>query len=104
MTAAIRYMIMSQLGSGLFLIGLSILYDVTGHLLMSPAKESVELLTASGNYRLPMLVIMAVISVGLHRGKRSRRFGGYAFGTEGGCADLRRHWRGRTGGAGRSRD
>ena len=65
MTAAIRYMIMSQLGSGLFLIGLSILYDVTGHLLMSPAKESVELLTASGNYRLPMLVIMAVISVGL---------------------------------------
>ena len=25
-------------------------------------------------------------------------------GTEGGCADLRRRWRGRTGGAGRSRD
>ncbi|MCI8664722.1 MAG: sodium:proton antiporter [Hungatella sp.] len=65
MSAAIRYMIMSQLGSGLFLIGLSILYDVTGHLLMSPAKESVEALVAAGSYRIPMLVIMAVISVGL---------------------------------------
>ena len=35
LSSAIRYMIMSQLGSGLFLIGLSLLYDVTGHLLMS---------------------------------------------------------------------
>ena len=38
LSSAIRYMILSQLGSGLFLIGLSLLYDVTGHLLMSPAK------------------------------------------------------------------
>lgn len=65
MSAAIRYMIMSQLGSGLFLIGLSILYDITGHLLMSPAKESVAALAAAGDYRIPMLVIMAVIGVGL---------------------------------------
>ena len=40
LSSAIRYMIMSQLGSGLFLIGLSLLYDVTGHLLMSPAKDA----------------------------------------------------------------
>lgn len=65
MLAAIRYMIMSQLGSGLFLIGISILYNVTGHLLMSPAKEAVSVLAASGAYEIPMLVIMAVISVGL---------------------------------------
>ena len=32
--AATRYMIMSLLGSGLFLIGICILYDMTGHLLM----------------------------------------------------------------------
>ena len=56
---------MSQLGSGLFLIGLTLLYDVTGHLLMSPAKESVELLVAAGQYKIPLLMIMAVISVGL---------------------------------------
>jgi len=65
MSAAIRYMIMSQLGSGLFLIGLSVLYDVTGHLLMSPAKESVSRILAQGSYEIPMLVILAVISVGL---------------------------------------
>ncbi len=65
LSAAIRYMVMSQLGSGLFLIGLSLLYDVTGHLLMSPAKESVELLVEAGRYKIPLLMIMAVISVGL---------------------------------------
>ena len=65
LSAAIRYMILSQLGSGLFLIGLSMLYDVTGHLLMSPAKEAVELLVVQEKYEIPMLVILAVISVGL---------------------------------------
>ncbi len=55
LSAAIRYMIMSQLGSGLFLIGLSLLYDVTGHLLMSPAKEAVAAIEAAGRYRIPML-------------------------------------------------
>lgn len=64
-TAAIRYMIMSQLGSGLFLIGLTLLYDVTGHLLMSPAKEAVAAIEAAGSYEIPMLVTLAVISVGL---------------------------------------
>lgn len=64
-SAAIRYMIMSQLGSGLFLMGLSILYGVTGHLLMVPAKESIEALTVSGDYLLPMTVTLGVITVGL---------------------------------------
>ena len=65
LSAAIRYMIMSQLGSGLFLIGLSMLYDVTGHLLMSPARAAVEAIEAAGSYEIPMLVSLAVISVGL---------------------------------------
>ncbi len=65
LSSAIRYMILSQLGSGLFLIGLSLLYDVTGHLLMSPAKEAVAAIEASGSYEVPMLVITAVVSVGL---------------------------------------
>lgn len=64
-TAAVRYMVMSQLGSGLFLIGLSLLYDVTGHLLMSNAREVVMEIMANGAYRVPMLVIISVISVGL---------------------------------------
>lgn len=64
-TSAIRYLMMSQLGSGLFLIGLSLLYDVTGHLLMSPTREAVRSLVISGRYEIPLLVILAVISVGL---------------------------------------
>ena len=40
--AAVRYMIMSLLGSGLLLFGLCIMYDLTGHLLMSNIKESVS--------------------------------------------------------------
>lgn len=65
MSAAIRYMVMSSLGSGLFLIGLSLLYDVTGQLLMTPAKEAVAGIVANGTYQIPLLVILAVISVGL---------------------------------------
>lgn len=65
LTSAIRYMIMSSLGSGLFLIGLSLLYDVTGQLLMSPAKDAVAQIESSGIYEIPMLVIIAVIGVGL---------------------------------------
>lgn len=65
LTAAIRYMVMSSLGSGLFLIGLSLLYDVTGQLLMSPAKEAIREIAASGEYEIPLLVIVAVVSVGL---------------------------------------
>ena len=33
--AAVRYMIMSLLGSGMLLLGICMLYDLTGHLLMS---------------------------------------------------------------------
>ena len=32
--ATIRYLIMSLLGSGLFLMGIALLYNITGHLLM----------------------------------------------------------------------
>ena len=63
--AAIRYMVISQMGSGLFLIGLSLLYDITGHLLMSPAREAVETLVETGQYEVPLLMVIAVISVGL---------------------------------------
>lgn len=63
--AAVRYMIMSLLGSGLLLLGICILYDLTGHLLMSNMKEQVALLAAGGEYEIPLLVSIALISVGL---------------------------------------
>ena len=37
--AAVRYMIFSLVGSGLFLMGVIILYDLTGHLLIVPIHE-----------------------------------------------------------------
>lgn len=63
--AAVRYMIMSLLGSGMLLLGISMLYDLTGHLLMSNIKESVLLLAETGEYAIPLLVTIALISVGL---------------------------------------
>lgn len=63
--AAIRYMIMSQLGSGLFLLSLCMLYDMTGHLLMSNIHESVALLAASGDYAVPLFVTIGLMCTGL---------------------------------------
>lgn len=63
--AATRYMIMSLLGSGLLLLGICFLYDLTGHLLMSNIKEKVALLAATGEYHIPLLVSLGLMSVGL---------------------------------------
>ncbi len=63
--AAVRYMIMSLLGSGLFLLGLCTLYDLTGHLLMSNIKESVAELIAQGTYTVPLMTTIGLISAGL---------------------------------------
>ena len=63
--AATRYMIMSLLGSGLLLLGICFLYDMTGHLLMSNIKEQVQLLHASGDYHIPLLVTVSLMSVGI---------------------------------------
>jgi len=63
--AAIRYMVMSLIGSGLFLIGLSLLYNLTGQLLMSPAKEALADIISMDQYHMPMLIILVLMSIGL---------------------------------------
>jgi multicomponent Na+:H+ antiporter subunit D len=63
--AAARYMIMSLLGSGLLLMGLCMLYDLTGHLLMSNIKEAVAVLHATGEYKIPLTVSIGLMTVGL---------------------------------------
>ena len=65
LVATTRYLIMSLLGSGLFLIGICILYDITGHLLMSNIKESVAALAATGEYAFPLEMIICLFSIGL---------------------------------------
>lgn len=63
--AATRYMIMSLVGSGLLLFGLCILYDITGHLLMSNISEQVALMVANGQYHMPLVMAITFIGVGL---------------------------------------
>lgn len=65
LVASAKYMIMSLLGSGLILIGITLLYDVTGHLLMSNIKESVEKIVATGQYAEPLTIIIALLTIGL---------------------------------------
>ncbi len=65
LVAATRYMIMNLIGSGLFLLGIVILYDLTGHLLMENLGESVAAIAASGQYTQPLTVVVALMAIGL---------------------------------------
>lgn len=63
--AAIRYMILNLLGSGLFLLGVVLLYDLSGHLLMVPIQKVIRELAADPN-TLPVLTIStAILTIGL---------------------------------------
>lgn len=63
--AATRYMIMSLLGSGMLLLGICFLYGLTGQLLMSSIQEAVAVLSETGQYHIPLLVSLGMMSVGL---------------------------------------
>ncbi len=63
--AGIRYMIMSIMGSGLFLIGICLLYDITGQLSMSSISKEIQTIAATGEYSLPLEMIIGLICVGL---------------------------------------
>ncbi len=63
--AAVRYMIMGLLGSGLLLLGICMIYDLTGHLLMKNIQQQVGAIMAAGTYRVPMMITIGIITVGL---------------------------------------
>lgn len=65
LVAATKYMIMSLLGSGLLLIGISMLYTITGQLLMPNIHEAVVRLNETGEYAIPLTVVIGLISVAL---------------------------------------
>jgi len=58
-------LVISLLGSGLFLFGLAILYSITGHLLMPQMKESIVLLVQTGEYHFPLLVVTGFMFLGI---------------------------------------
>ena len=63
--AAVRYMIFSLIGSGLFLLGVVLLYQLTGHLLMPDLRAAVAGLWADGGADVPLTAALALITVGL---------------------------------------
>lgn len=65
LVSAIRYMIMSLLGSGLTLLAITLTYNVTGHLLMENIRQSLSALHASGQYATSITVIIGLFMVGL---------------------------------------
>ena len=63
--AAMLYFVLSCVGSGLFLMGITLLYMCTGHLLMSGMDAVIAALASSGQYRVPLLIAVALLTLGL---------------------------------------
>ena len=63
--AALRYLVMSLVGSGLVMIAICLLYDLTGHLLMQNMHAAIEVLVATKSYLMPLTVSLALITAGL---------------------------------------
>ncbi len=63
--AATRYMVLNLLGSGLFLLGVSLFYGTTGHLLMEYIKVGVTTLDKTGAYSIPLTVTIGLVTAGL---------------------------------------
>lgn len=63
--AAVRYMIMNLLGSGLFLLGVIVTYGITGNLLMVSIRERIDALHAAGADPFPITVATVLMCIGL---------------------------------------
>ena len=63
--SAIRYLIFSCLGSGLILLGISILYSITGHLLFDGLEGAVAQLVGRDSYFMPLVVSALLMTLGL---------------------------------------
>ncbi|HRX57453.1 MAG TPA: proton-conducting transporter membrane subunit [Eubacteriales bacterium] len=63
--ATIRYLVISLLGSGLFLIGVVMLYCITGHLLIPQLGEKIAELVATGTYTEPLTIVAGLLFIGV---------------------------------------
>lgn len=75
--ATIRYLVISLLGSGLFMIGIAMLYCVTGHLLMPQLQEHILHLHETQQYFVPLTAVCGLITIGM--GIKSAMFPFYAW-------------------------
>lgn len=60
-----HYLVFGCMGSGLFLLGVCILYGITGQLLFPQIKEGVAALMATGNYHFALMIVVSLMFVGL---------------------------------------
>ena len=63
--AAVRYMVLNLLGSGLFLLGVVLFYAVTGHLLMVPMHEAITELAARPADLISLTLAAGILTIGL---------------------------------------
>ena len=63
--ATIKYLFLSVMGSGLFLMSIAILYSITGHLLMEHIAQSIAYLAATGDYNFPLTVSLLLFIVSM---------------------------------------
>ena len=65
LAATMRYLVMSLLGSGLFLLAIVLTYGITGQLLMVPAHEAIVNLFQTGSYQIPLTVVLGLVCVAM---------------------------------------
>lgn len=65
MVGTTHYLVISLLGSGLFLLGVCILYSITGQLLFPQMKEGIINLMITGEYHFPLLIVISFMFIGL---------------------------------------
>ena len=63
--AAVRYMILNLVGSGLFLLGVVLLYDITGNLLMVPMQREIAMLYQDPGARVVLIMATGILTIGL---------------------------------------
>lgn len=63
--ATIKYLFMSLMASGLFLISIALLYSITGQLLIPALNEAIAGLMSSGDYRWPLFLAATLMTISL---------------------------------------
>ena len=65
LASCMKYLVMSMVGSGLFLLSICYIYGITGQLLMVPAGEAIATLIATGQYTIPLITSFAIMGVAI---------------------------------------
>ena len=65
LAATMRYLIMSSLGSGLFMLSIVLIYGITGHLLMVPMHDEIAHIVSAGLYKIPLTIMIGLVCVAM---------------------------------------